>query len=120
MSLTTTDIDPDNKSIQIVHRAPTNNTTRYLLEQHLLLYSYQSLINKYENETGTFGHVDRSWIPRTINVTVRTQDGRLYERAYIKYEWALARANGEISERNYRFLYIGEAEPGPAHPEEGI
>ncbi|MFC7075554.1 hypothetical protein [Haloarcula halophila] len=114
------EIDARNRSVRFFHRAPTNNTSQYLLEQYVILYGYQRIIETYPRNEEPFTDEDKSWIPRTVNVTVRTQDGRLYERAYIKYDWGLARANGNISERKYHFLYIGEAEPGPAHPEEGI
>lgn len=114
------EIDAQNRSVRFFHRAHTNNTSQYLLEQHVILYGYRRIIETYPKDEPPFAEEKRSWIPRTINVTVRTKDGRLYERAYIKYEWGLARANGEISERKYKFFYIGEAKPGPAHPEEGI
>ncbi|MFC6975433.1 hypothetical protein ACFQL1_13490 [Halomicroarcula sp. GCM10025709] len=119
-SLELSDIDTANKTIKIVHYAPTNNTSKYLLQQGVILTLYKYSIDRYADDEGTYADVDRSWIPRTINVTVRTQDGRLYERAHIKYEWGLARLNGTLTEREYELLYIGEAEPGPAHPEEGI
>jgi hypothetical protein len=114
------EIDARNRSVRFFHRAPTNNTSQYLLEQYVILYGYQRIIETYPKNEEPFTDEDKSWIPRTVNVTVRTQDGQLYERAYIKYDWGLARAKGNISERKYHFLYIGEAEPGPAHPEEGI
>lgn len=60
---------------------------------------------------------DKSWIPKRVNVTALTPDGDIYEKGYLKYEWARKLSNGEISALRFLAKYLNSIECGPTYPE---
>lgn len=109
-------LDPENDTLHVTYKMRDPKSDLYTgRERENVSLSYVAVVDFYLN--GNISELDETWIPKQINVTAVTPDGRLYETAYTTFERAQKMINGEISAKRYLLEYYGTIEMGPANPE---
>ncbi len=111
-----TEIYPENESYHIQYEMENpRNRSISREERRLIALSYMHIVNRWNS--ADFPDRDHTYIPDTVNVTVLTPEGKLYETSYLKYNWAYQHSIGKWSKRLYLAHYAGSIELGPEHPD---
>jgi|GEM_PF-2771960 len=115
VSVVNSSVNVENDTIHLTYtmKDPDDNITSFWERKNISLnyyYGYDYFISS--NKTG----VNKTWVPKRVNVSGITSDKKLYETGYVTYENATALASGEITDDRYVIRYYLSVEPGPANP----
>lgn len=109
-------IDSNNETLDITYKMRDPESDLYTgRERENISFRYVAATDFYIN--GNVSYLDKSWVPKHVNITAITPEGKIYETAYTTYERAKKMIDGEISARRYLLKYYSTIEPGPANPE---
>lgn len=112
ISVIDSNIYPKNKTYTYIVeiQGPQNETRNVEIRQYIAIIYLQNV--EYLNSNKEDG--DHTWVPDTVNVTLVTPEGEVFETGYLKYIWAYKTYTGEWSNRIYLAHYAGSIEDGPA------
>lgn len=109
-------LDPENKTLYLTYQMQDPESDLYTgRERENISLRYVAATDFYIN--GNISELDKTWVPKQVNVTAITPEGELYETAYTTFERARKMIDGEISARRYLLEYYDTIEMGPANPE---
>lgn len=116
-------IHPNNQSMSIsyvIDKDDLKSTNNKTID---VIYAYAAMVDLYVSE-GNYNTLDKSYVPKHVNVTAVSSEGEIYYTGFVKYEWAY---NWKVSEewpgdsdaRRQRYVleFFNTTDRGPAHPD---
>jgi hypothetical protein len=110
---------PENDTYHLtVEMRDTTNRTKTVNDRTNPLWKYYVIVEDYNDNDNSYPERDHTYIPDTVNVTLVTEDGEVFETFYVKYTWAWKHSTGDWSMRVLMGKYGSTRTKGPGYHDE--